>query len=47
MLMSKPENAAKEIRNEIIESEYTVSHNIDDCVKFVAVNMPKTKNVLK
>ena len=39
----QPESAAKEVVEEIIESEYTISHNIEECVKFVGVNMKRSE----
>ena len=39
----QPRRAAEEIMSEIIESDYTISHNIEECVKFVAVNLNRSE----
>ena len=30
----QPKRAAEEFRDEIVEGDYTISHNIEECAKF-------------
>ena len=37
----QPERAAEELFDEVIEGGFTISHNIDECAKFIAVNLER------
>ena len=39
----QPERAAEELSDEVLEGGYEISHNADECAKFIAVNLDRNE----